>query len=47
VIAEGVEELKQIKIVREIGCESVQGYLFSEPVPAEEIPKLLERNYLG
>ena len=46
VIAEGVEESEQFKYIQEIGCESVQGFLFSEPVPAEEIPKLLDRNYL-
>lgn len=46
VIAEGVEESEQFKFIQEIGCESVQGFLFSEPVAAAEIPKLLDRNYL-
>jgi len=46
VIAEGVEEAEQLKFVQEIGCEFVQGFLFSEPVCAEEIPTLLNRNYL-
>ena len=46
VIAEGIEKPEQFEFVRKLGCEAVQGYLFSEPVSAEEIPKLLERNYI-
>jgi EAL domain-containing protein (putative c-di-GMP-specific phosphodiesterase class I) len=45
VIAEGVEKSEQFKLVQEIGCESVQGFLFSKPVSAEEVPKLLEQKY--
>jgi len=46
VLAEGVEKSEQFKYIQEIGCGSVQGFLFSKPVSAEEIPKLLDRNYL-
>jgi len=46
VIAEGVEELEQFKIIQDLGCEIVQGYLFSKPVSADEIPKLMDKNYL-
>ena len=46
VIAEGVEQLEQFEVVQGIGCDSVQGFFFSKPVPAEDIPKLLERDYL-
>ena len=45
VIAEGVEKPEQFKFVQEIGCESVQGFLFSKPVSAEEVPKLLNQKY--
>jgi diguanylate cyclase (GGDEF)-like protein/PAS domain S-box-containing protein len=45
VVAEGVEQSEQFEILREIGCESVQGFLFSEPVPAEEVSKLLGQQY--
>lgn len=35
-VAEGVEEQHQLKMLLEAGCEEVQGYLFSRPLPAEE-----------
>jgi len=46
VIAEGIEEAGQFEFMQKLGCESVQGYLFSEPVSAEEIPTLLNKNFL-
>jgi len=36
IIAEGVETENQIEVLREIGCEDVQGYYYSPPVPIEE-----------
>jgi diguanylate cyclase (GGDEF)-like protein/PAS domain S-box-containing protein len=41
-IAEGVETNEQLEILRAEGCTQVQGYLFSPPRPASEVPKLLE-----
>ena len=35
-IAEGVEQAAELAFLREHGCEEVQGYLFSRPVPAAE-----------
>jgi len=34
VVAEGVETAEQYTLLRALGCEYVQGYLFSKPVPA-------------
>jgi len=46
VIAEGIESQKQLELLQELGCEMGQGYLFSEPLAAEEIEKnFLEGNY--
>jgi len=38
---EGVETAEQADILRELGCLSAQGYYFSRPVPADDIPALL------
>jgi EAL domain-containing protein (putative c-di-GMP-specific phosphodiesterase class I)/GGDEF domain-containing protein len=41
VIAEGVETLIQLEQLQSMGCESVQGYLLSRPVPTEQATDLL------
>ena len=41
--AEGVETEEQMRRLNLEGCIEVQGYFYSKPVPAEEIPGLLER----
>ncbi|MGD8591012.1 MAG: EAL domain-containing protein, partial [Chromatiales bacterium] len=46
VIAEGVESQEQLKVLNGIDCDMVQGYFFSRPVIAEEIPELAQRNFL-
>ncbi|MGB3735869.1 MAG: bifunctional diguanylate cyclase/phosphodiesterase [Ilumatobacter sp.] len=40
VVAEGVETREQLASLREIGCTQIQGYLFSKPVPADDVPKV-------
>lgn len=39
-IAEGVETEEQKEIMRSIGCDFIQGYLLSKPIPAEEATNL-------
>jgi len=35
-VAEGTEEYKQVLTLRELGCEVVQGYYYSKPLPVRE-----------
>jgi EAL domain-containing protein (putative c-di-GMP-specific phosphodiesterase class I) len=37
-----VETATQLARLREMGCDEIQGYLFSRPVPAEEMTHLLQ-----
>jgi len=43
VIAEGVETEKQLDFLREEACDEVQGYLFSNPLSAEDFKNLLKK----
>jgi EAL domain-containing protein (putative c-di-GMP-specific phosphodiesterase class I) len=45
VIAEGVETQKQKEILLELGCDKMQGYLFSVPLPLEKFYKKIESNF--
>jgi diguanylate cyclase (GGDEF)-like protein len=41
VVAEGVETDTQLAHLRELGCDGAQGFLFSRPVPEEDVHNLL------
>ena len=47
IIAEGVETKEQCHMLHKLGCETAQGYLFSKPVSADEISKLLKRDKIN
>jgi diguanylate cyclase (GGDEF)-like protein len=42
-LAEGVETLEQLNKLRNKACTEVQGYFFSRPRPANELPLMIER----
>ena len=41
VVAEGVEDDEQVRLLRELGCDQIQGFYVSQPVPADQIVPLL------
>jgi len=41
VIAEGVEDSDQVHLLKELGCDQIQGYYVSVPVPAQQIESML------
>ena len=47
VIAEGVETIKQADFLRSIGCNYIQGYLYSKPIPEEEFVAILSGSTVG
>jgi EAL domain-containing protein (putative c-di-GMP-specific phosphodiesterase class I) len=40
-MAEGVETQAQYQALKELGCDSFQGYLFGQPMPADALAALL------
>jgi EAL domain-containing protein (putative c-di-GMP-specific phosphodiesterase class I) len=45
VVAEGVETMEQLFVLKERKCDYIQGYYFSKPLPADEIEKLFGKDY--
>jgi predicted signal transduction protein with EAL and GGDEF domain len=44
-IAEGVEDQDQLAVLTELGCDSIQGFLFAKPMPSEAFAdSLMDRN---
>jgi diguanylate cyclase (GGDEF)-like protein len=43
VVAEGVETEEQRKMLTELGCDQLQGFLFARPVPEEKLASLINR----
>ena len=41
IVAEGVETVEQLALLRRWGCDAIQGYFLSTPVPAEEFAELV------
>jgi predicted signal transduction protein with EAL and GGDEF domain/CheY-like chemotaxis protein len=46
VIAEGVENLRQMEVLHRLGCGVMQGFLFSKPLPPDELEQWLQQTVL-
>jgi diguanylate cyclase (GGDEF)-like protein/PAS domain S-box-containing protein len=44
IVAEGIETQTQADMLKTLGCELAQGYLYSKPVPSQAIDQLLRQN---
>jgi EAL domain-containing protein (putative c-di-GMP-specific phosphodiesterase class I) len=47
ITAEGVENSSQLNLLRTLGCECIQGYLFSTPLEPADVPAFLGRSSRG
>jgi diguanylate cyclase (GGDEF)-like protein len=45
VVAEGVEREESAEILGELGCDEVQGFLYSEPLPPSELSRFLQSEH--
>ena len=45
VTAEGVETEKQMKLLRLAGCDRLQGFYFSQPMPIESLMQLRQQRH--
>jgi len=47
VLAEGVETERQVAILRDLGCDEAQGYLYARPMPFDVLCEWLARHPVG
>ena len=46
VIGEGVESLRQMEVLHRLGCSLMQGFLFSRPIPPDDLERWLQQTVL-
>lgn len=50
VVAEGVEQVQQVEILKKLGCDIIQGYYYSKPLPLDDLHEFIdfwEQEHLG
>ena len=45
VTAEGIENTRQLNLLRDIGCDLAQGYLLGRPAPLSDLAAIILRNF--
>lgn len=45
-VAEGAEDLAQVEMLQAMGCRLIQGYYFSQPLPASQVQELLRHGFV-
>lgn len=45
VIAEGVENIEQLRKLHDLGCDNIQGFLLSKPLPAQRVTELFNKDF--
>jgi EAL domain-containing protein (putative c-di-GMP-specific phosphodiesterase class I)/GGDEF domain-containing protein len=45
IVAEGVETIEMVNALDELGCDYLQGYYYSRPIPKEAFIEFIKRNY--
>ena len=43
IVVEGAETLEEVTVIRDMGCDAIQGYYYSRPAPALLIPELVKK----
>jgi len=43
--AEGVESVEEADLIRNLGCDKIQGYYFGRPMPSEDAKRLFDENW--
>jgi len=46
VVAEGVETVEHLNILKNLGCDEIQGYLFSKPLHPDLVPEFIDKKIL-
>ena len=46
VVAEGVETNAQVEYLKAVGCDYIQGYYYSKPLPLKELISRIDKNYI-
>lgn len=47
ILAEGVETKEQVELLRNIGCDQVQGFYYAKPMPEDDFFELLKKQQMG